>query len=255
MPSWQSTSRIGCLVNNPTRRSRGTISPVRLQWTRVSLDFRPRWRYVVDKAGAANAAPALKYKFYFTSHFGGYTEFGIVPSHISIEYLRLVHHPTKGSRMHNSISITLEGIPFADTIFRCFFMPTLIEKAAVIRRTLHRVPPSSGISAFQRIGLSFVICSSPTDNVSITSTEYTKVTGPYLLRSFPAYEHQPSRRRYHKIHPHADHVHQTSVMSGTDRGPRHILATKAHHFPRKYKPLQPYLHDTNALPSFPLKCF
>lgn len=45
------------------------------------------------------------------------------------------------------------------------------------------------------------------------------------------------------------------MMSGTDRGPRHILATKAHHFPRKYKPLQPYLHDTNALPPFPLKCF
>ena len=36
-------------------------------------------RYVVNKAGAANAAPALKYKFYFTPHFGGYTEFGIVP--------------------------------------------------------------------------------------------------------------------------------------------------------------------------------
>ena len=80
MPSWQSTSRIGCLVNNPTRRSRGTISPVRLQWTRVPLDFCPRWRYVVNKAGAANAAPALKYKFYFTPHFGGYTEFGIVPT-------------------------------------------------------------------------------------------------------------------------------------------------------------------------------
>ena len=101
MPSWQSTSRIGCLINNPARRSRGAAPPARPQWTRVSLDFRPRWRYVVDKAGAANAAPALKYKLYFTPLFGGYTEFGIVPSHISIEYLRLVHHPTKGSRMHN----------------------------------------------------------------------------------------------------------------------------------------------------------
>ena len=45
----------------------------------MPLDFRPRWRYVVNKAGAANAAPALKYKFYFTPLFGGYTEFGIVP--------------------------------------------------------------------------------------------------------------------------------------------------------------------------------
>ena len=45
----------------------------------MPLDFRPRWRYVVNKAGAANAAPALKYKFYFTPHFCGYTEFGIVP--------------------------------------------------------------------------------------------------------------------------------------------------------------------------------
>ena len=44
----------------------------------MPLDSRPRWRYVVDKAGAANAAPALKYKFYFTPHFCGYTEFGIV---------------------------------------------------------------------------------------------------------------------------------------------------------------------------------
>lgn len=79
MPSWQSTSRIGCLINNLARRSRGAISPTRLQWTRVPLDFRPRWRYVVNKAGAANAAPALKYKFYFTPHFCGYTEFGIVP--------------------------------------------------------------------------------------------------------------------------------------------------------------------------------
>ena len=45
----------------------------------MPLDFRLGWRYVVDKTGAANAAPALKYKFYFTPHFGGYTEFGIVP--------------------------------------------------------------------------------------------------------------------------------------------------------------------------------
>ena len=80
MPSWQSTSRIGCLINNPARRSRGAISPTRPQWTRVPLDFRPRWRYVVNKAGAASAAPALKYKFYFTPHFCGYTEFGIVPA-------------------------------------------------------------------------------------------------------------------------------------------------------------------------------
>ena len=79
MPSWQSTSRIGCLINNPARRARGAPT-VRLQWTRVPLDFRPRWRYVVDKAGAASADPALKYKFYFTPHFGGYTEFGIVPA-------------------------------------------------------------------------------------------------------------------------------------------------------------------------------
>ncbi len=79
MPSWQSTSRIGCLINNPARRSRGATPPARLQWTRVPLDFRLGWRYVVDKAGAANADPALKYKFYFTPHFGGYTEFGIVP--------------------------------------------------------------------------------------------------------------------------------------------------------------------------------
>lgn len=79
MPSWQSTSRIGCPIDNPARRSRGAISPTRPQWTRVPLDFRPRWRYVVNKACAANAAPALKYKFYFTPHFGGYTEFGIVP--------------------------------------------------------------------------------------------------------------------------------------------------------------------------------
>lgn len=83
MPSWQSTSRIGCLINNPARRARGAPT-VRLQWTRVPLDFRPRWRYVVDKAGAANAAPALKYKFYFTPHFGGYTEFGIVPNKIHL---------------------------------------------------------------------------------------------------------------------------------------------------------------------------
>ena len=79
MPSWQSILRIGCPINNPARRARGATPPTRLQWTRVPLDFRPRWRYVVDKAGAANAAPALKYKFYFTPHFGGYTEFGIVP--------------------------------------------------------------------------------------------------------------------------------------------------------------------------------
>ena len=79
MPSWQSTSRIGCLINNPARRSRGATPPARLQWTRVPLDFRLDWRYVVDKVGAVNAAPALKYKFYFTPHFGGYTEFGIVP--------------------------------------------------------------------------------------------------------------------------------------------------------------------------------
>ena len=79
MPSWQSTSRIGCLINNPARRARGATPSTRPQWTRVPLDFRPRWRYVVNKAGAANAAPALKYKFYFTPHFCGYTEFGIVP--------------------------------------------------------------------------------------------------------------------------------------------------------------------------------
>lgn len=79
MPSWQSTSRIGCLINNPARRARSATPPARPQWTRVPLDFRPRWRYVVNKAGAANAAPALKYKFYFTPHFCGYTEFGIVP--------------------------------------------------------------------------------------------------------------------------------------------------------------------------------
>ena len=79
MPSWQSTSRIGCPIDNPARRSRGAAPSTRPQWTRVPLDSRPRWRYVVDKAGAANAAPALKYKFYFTPHFGGYTEFGIVP--------------------------------------------------------------------------------------------------------------------------------------------------------------------------------
>ena len=79
MPSWQSTSRIGCLINNLARRARGAAPSTRPQWTRVPLDFRPRWRYVVNKAGAANAAPALKYKFYFTPHFCGYTEFGIVP--------------------------------------------------------------------------------------------------------------------------------------------------------------------------------
>lgn len=79
MPSWQSTSRIGCPIDNPARRSRGAAPSTRPQWTRVPLDFRPRWRYVVNKAGAANAAPALKYKFYFTPHFCGYTEFGIVP--------------------------------------------------------------------------------------------------------------------------------------------------------------------------------
>ena len=81
MPSWQSTSRIGCPIDNPARRSRGAAPSTRPQWTRVPLDFRPRWRYVVNKAGAANAAPALKYKFYFTPHFCGYTEFGIVPRH------------------------------------------------------------------------------------------------------------------------------------------------------------------------------
>ena len=80
MPSWQSTSRIGCPIDNPARRSRGAAPSTRPQWTRVPLDFRPRWRYVVNKAGAANAAPALKYKFYFTPHFCGYTEFGIVPN-------------------------------------------------------------------------------------------------------------------------------------------------------------------------------
>ncbi len=80
MPSWQSTSRIGCPIDNPARRSRGAAPSTRPQWTRVPLDFRPRWRYVVNKAGAANAAPALKYKFYFTPHFCGYTEFGIVPA-------------------------------------------------------------------------------------------------------------------------------------------------------------------------------
>lgn len=83
MPSWQSTSRIGCPIDNPARRSRGAAPSTRPQWTRVPLDFRPRWRYVVNKAGAANAAPALKYKFYFTPHFCGYTEFGIVPLWIS----------------------------------------------------------------------------------------------------------------------------------------------------------------------------
>ena len=80
MSSWQSTSRIGCLINNPARRSRGAAPPARLRWTRVPLDFRLGWRYVVDKTGAADAAPALKYKFYFTPHFGGYTEFGIGPT-------------------------------------------------------------------------------------------------------------------------------------------------------------------------------
>ena len=79
MPSWQSILRIGCPINNSARRARGATPPTRIQWTRVPLDFRPRWRYVVDKAGAANAAPALKYKFYFIPHLGGYTEFGIVP--------------------------------------------------------------------------------------------------------------------------------------------------------------------------------
>ena len=87
MPSWQSTSRIGCLINNLARRSRGAISPTRLQWTRVPLDFRPRWRYVVNKAGEVSAAPALKYKFYFTPHFCGYTEFGIVPRRRYVWYI------------------------------------------------------------------------------------------------------------------------------------------------------------------------
>ena len=45
----------------------------------AALDIPACWRYVVNKAGAANAAPALKYKFYFTPHLGGYTEFGIGP--------------------------------------------------------------------------------------------------------------------------------------------------------------------------------
>ena len=45
----------------------------------AALDIPTCRRYVVDKAGAANAVPALKYKFYFTPYFGGYTEFGIVP--------------------------------------------------------------------------------------------------------------------------------------------------------------------------------
>ena len=44
----------------------------------AALDIPTCRRYVVDKAGAANAAPALKYKFYFTPHFCGYTKFGIV---------------------------------------------------------------------------------------------------------------------------------------------------------------------------------
>lgn len=90
MPSWQSTSRIGCPIDNPARRSRGAAPSTRPQWTRVPLDFRPRWRYVVNKAGAANAAPALKYKFYFTPHFCGYTEFGIVPVFLSLNGLLFI---------------------------------------------------------------------------------------------------------------------------------------------------------------------
>mgnify|MGYP005899306353 CR=1 FL=1 len=45
----------------------------------AALDIPTCRRYVVDKAGAANTAPALKYKFYLIPHLGGYTEFGIVP--------------------------------------------------------------------------------------------------------------------------------------------------------------------------------
>ena len=108
MPSWQSTSRIGCPIDNPARRSRGAAPSTRPQWTRVPLDFRPRWRYVVNKAGAANAAPALKYKFYFTPHFCGYTEFGIVPrksdfpNSFNAMLLFIQYHLLESNKSHTS---------------------------------------------------------------------------------------------------------------------------------------------------------
>ena len=70
----------------------------------MPLDFRPRWRYVVNKAGAANAAPALKYKFYFTPHFCGYTEFGIVPLDGFIDLVRVEQQRsrTQGEKLQPS---------------------------------------------------------------------------------------------------------------------------------------------------------
>ena len=108
MPSWQSTSRIGCPIDNPARRSRGAAPSTRPQWTRVPLDFRPRWRYVVNKAGAANAAPALKYKFYFTPHFCGYTEFGIVPDSRQGCRLRSERHAVTQGRIRRQVLTGLQ---------------------------------------------------------------------------------------------------------------------------------------------------
>jgi len=107
MPSWQSTSRIGCLINNPARRARGATPSTRPQWTRVPLDFHPRWRYVVNKAGAANAAPALKYKFYFTPHFCGYTEFGIVPHASLLAYAGINASALASHLGHSTMQTTM----------------------------------------------------------------------------------------------------------------------------------------------------
>ena len=78
----------------------------------AALDIPACWRYVVNKAGAANAAPALKYKFYFTPHLGGYTEFGIIPlNNIFREYNPFCSEFSSSPSFAKFIILLCESVP------------------------------------------------------------------------------------------------------------------------------------------------
>ena len=76
--SWQSTSRIGCLINCFRLEGQGAAPCGRLRWTRCPLTS-PRWRYVVDKAGAAKRLRLEILSSISSAAFGRLHKFGIVP--------------------------------------------------------------------------------------------------------------------------------------------------------------------------------
>ena len=55
----------------------------------VALDIRPSWRYVVDKAGAAGAAPAGKYFRSFLHHLMMFTQ-NLGQTHLFLQFANLL---------------------------------------------------------------------------------------------------------------------------------------------------------------------